>query len=197
MKYLIGIDEAGRGPLAGPVSVGAMMVPMDFDFSLVEGVRDSKKLSKKKREAHFARFEELRDSGLLSFAVAFSSASIIDTCGIVPAIRLALAETLEKLGARADECEIRLDGSLKAPERFTNQATIIRGDDSEPVISMASIAAKVLRDRHMVEAASRHPEYGFDVHKGYGTASHIKAIGERGLSGLHRTTFCSRILPST
>ncbi|MEK7601590.1 MAG: ribonuclease HII [Patescibacteria group bacterium] len=194
VKYLIGIDEAGRGPLAGPVSVGAVMVPMDFDFTLVEGVKDSKKLSEKKRESLFARFEELRESGQISFVVAFSPASIIDSKGIVFAIRSALAATLEKLGARADECEIRLDGSLKAPEQFTSQQTIVRGDDSEPVISMASIAAKVIRDRHMVQIASQYPAYGFEVHKGYGTASHIKVIGERGLSDLHRTSFCSKLL---
>ncbi len=197
VKYLIGIDEAGRGPLAGPVSVGAVMVPVDFDFSLVDGVRDSKKLSEKKRESLFARFEELRESGQISFAVAFSPASIIDSKGIVFAIRAALAATLEKLGARADECEIRLDGSLKAPEQFKQQQTIIRGDDSEPVISMASIAAKVIRDRHMVAIASQYPAYGFDVHKGYGTLAHRRAIIRDGLSDIHRATFCSRILSCT
>jgi len=193
MKFLIGIDEAGRGPLAGPVSVGAMMVPTDFDFNAIKGIRDSKKLSEKKRDALFEKFEALRDKGEISFAVALSPASVIDREGIVPAIRSALAETLRSLGAGANECEIRLDGSLSAPKEFITQSTIIRGDDTEPVISMASIVAKVLRDRHMKEIARDYPGYGFEIHKGYGTAAHIKVIRERGLSAVHRSTFCTRL----
>lgn len=194
VKYLIGIDEAGRGPLAGPVSVGAMMLPTDFDLSLVDGARDSKKMSEAARERCYERLVELRDAGAINFAVAFSDNSIIDTRGIVYAVHAALANCLEQLQAHAEECEIRLDGSLKAPDHFLRQTTIIRGDDSEPVISMASIAAKVERDRHMIEMAAQYPEYGFEIHKGYGTAKHRKMIGERGLSGLHRATFCSRLL---
>lgn len=190
MKYLIGIDEAGRGPLAGPVSVGAMMVPRDFDFSQVADARDSKKMSKAAREACYARMVELTNAGALNFAVAFSPASLIDSDGIVPAIRAALAECLEKLEVLADECEIRLDGSLKAPAHFRNQTTIIRGDDLEPVISMASIAAKVERDRYMVAISGQYPAYGFDGHKGYGTAKHRSAIQSVGLSDLHRVSFC-------
>ncbi|MFA7309529.1 MAG: ribonuclease HII [Candidatus Paceibacterota bacterium] len=200
MKYLIGIDEAGRGPLAGPVSVGAVMVPMDFDFSLVEGVRDSKKLSEKKRETLFARFEELQDGGQLSFAVAFSSASIIDTRGIVFAIQSALSRCLQELRKDRPFCkkdgpfyEVLLDGGLKAPDEYLNQKTIIRGDDSEPVISMASIAAKVLRDRHMVEISSQYPTYGFDIHKGYGTLEHRRVLIREGLSSEHRATFCKNL----
>ena len=97
MRYLIGIDEAGRGPLAGPVSVGAMMVPGGFDFSIVAGVRDSKKLSPKAREEHYKKIFELKEAGSLDFAVEFSSPQYIDTQGIVPAINSALARCLEKL----------------------------------------------------------------------------------------------------
>ena len=193
MKYLIGIDEAGRGPLAGPVSVGAMMVPIDFDFTQLEGVRDSKKLSEKKREALFTRFEQLLDAGALQFAVAFSSAATIDEVGIVPAIRAALAETLTVLGAKPNECEIRLDGSLAAPKEFKMQQTIIRGDDTEPVISMASIAAKVTRDRYMQNIAPEYPQYGFEVHKGYGTLFHRQVILKEGISPLHRASFCKAL----
>lgn len=193
MKYLIGIDEAGRGPLAGPVSVGAMMVPVDFDFSQLEGVRDSKKLSEKKRELLFTKFEELRDAGKISFSVAFSAADIIDSVGIVPAIRTALAETLASLGAKPEECEIRLDGSLAAPEQYKVQKTIIKGDDTEPVISMAAIAAKVTRDRYMKKISLDFPRYGFEVHKGYGTLIHRKAILKYGLSSIHRTSFCKSL----
>ncbi len=171
-----------------------MMVPMDFDFSLVSDARDSKKMSEVAREKCYIRMAELKDAGILNFAVSFSDNTVIDSHGIVPAVRMALAHCLEQLEAKAGECEIRLDGSLKAPTHFLNQSTIIRGDDSEVIISMASIAAKVERDRYMVHVAAEYPEYGFDIHKGYGTAKHREAIGERGLSRLHRATFCSRLL---
>lgn len=194
MRYLIGIDEAGRGPLAGPVAVGAVLVPTDFDWGLVEGVRDSKKLSEKKREELFARAEVLQNSTALRYAVATSSAQYIDTYGIVPAIKRALAEAISKLKVEAGDCRVLLDGSLHAPENFIHQETIIRGDDTEPVISLASIMAKVTRDRLMCRIASKYPAYGFDVHKGYGTLGHCNAIKTNGLSDIHRVTFCGNIL---
>lgn len=197
VQYLVGIDEAGRGPLAGPVAVGAVIVPMDFDFSLVTGVRDSKKMTETAREAMYARIHELQETGQLRYAVSFSAATIIDTEGIVPAIRSALGRCLEALEANPLECEIRLDGSLFAPPHFVSQTTIIRGDDSEPVISLASITAKVLRDRYMSDLAERYPAYGFEAHKGYGTAAHIQSIGRHGLSDIHRATFCSRLQIAT
>jgi ribonuclease HII len=194
MKYLIGIDEAGRGPLAGPVSVGAVMVPVDFDWSLIEGVRDSKKLSEKKREVIFERAHELAQGSALRFAVSTSSASYIDTYGIVPAIKRALSEALSHLEIAPEDCHVLLDGGLSAPAAYIHQETIIRGDDTEPVISLASIMAKVTRDRLMCRLAEKYPAYGFEVHKGYGTEAHCKSIRTHGLSGIHRATFCSRIL---
>ncbi len=193
MRYLVGIDEAGRGPLAGPVSVGAVIVPHDFDFSLVAGARDSKKLTHFARALWYARMCRMQEEGLLRFAVAFSSSKTIDTRGIVPAIRSALARTLDALQARGEECEVRLDGSLRAPARFANQQTIIRGDDLEPIISLASIAAKVERDHKMMRLAARYPQYGFERHKGYGTGEHCEAIRAHGLCDLHRATFCTRL----
>ncbi len=192
--YLIGIDEAGRGPLAGPVAVGAVLVPSDFDWSVLAGVRDSKKLSEKKREELFEQTHALEQSGSLRFAVATSSARYIDTYGIVPAIKRALAEALSRFDVAPADCRVLLDGSLKAPEEYINQETIIRGDDREPVISLASIMAKVTRDRLMTRLAPKYPAYDFHVHKGYGTAAHRAAIAKSGLSGLHRASFCSRIL---
>ncbi|MDP3646160.1 MAG: ribonuclease HII [bacterium] len=194
MRYLIGVDEAGRGPLAGPVSVGAVAVLHDFDFTLVPGVRDSKKLSEKAREKVFARMQELLGSKVLRFAVSTSSATYIDTYGIVPAIKRALAEALGKLELDPSECSVLLDGSLSAPPEYKEQKTIIRGDDSEPVISMASIVAKVMRDRMMIRLAEKFPLYGFDIHKGYGTSAHRKVIKQSGLCDLHRVTFCTRLL---
>ena len=197
MRYLIGIDEAGRGPLAGPVSVGAVIVERDFDFALVAGIKDSKMLTPQMRDEWYARLEELRDEGVLRFAVAFSSAERIDKRGIVPAIFLALKRTLVQLKANPAECEVRLDGSLKAPAAFTMQTTIIRGDQTEPVISLAAIAAKVERDRLMVRLAKRYPQYRFEAHKGYGTLEHRARILEHGFSELHRKTFCRSILLKT
>lgn len=195
MKYLIGIDEAGRGPLAGPVSVGAVLVPIDFDWSLMQGVRDSKKLSEKKREEFFERAVELEKSQTLRFAVSTSSAAYIDTYGIVPAIKRALAEALSRFEIEPTDCRVLLDGSLSAPTEYVHQETIIRGDDTEPVISLASIMAKVTRDRLMKQISSKYPEYDFHVHKGYGTAAHRQLIAASGLCDLHRRTFCTRILP--
>lgn len=193
MPYLIGIDEAGRGPLAGPVAVGAVIVPSAFEWHLADGAKDSKQMTEKARETMYERLCTLREEGILDFAVAFSSASVIDKRGIAYAVSDALARALVKAGASPDISEIRLDGSLYAPAHFTDQKTIIRGDQTEPVISLASIAAKVERDRLMRELAVEYPIYGFDVHKGYGTAAHRAIIREAGLSPVHRATFCTRI----
>ncbi|MDO8562093.1 MAG: ribonuclease HII [bacterium] len=192
-EYVIGIDEVGRGPLAGPVYVGAVIVPHDFDWALAEGVRDSKKLSPKAREEWYGKLNGLRERGALNFATASSPAEMIDERGIVPSISRALQECLKNLAANPETCEIRLDGSLYAPEHFVNQKTIIHGDDIEPIISMASIVAKVRRDSLMKELAVQFPEYGFDVHKGYGTRRHCAAIQEFGLCKLHRESFCGRL----
>ncbi len=193
MRYLIGIDEVGRGPLAGPVAVGAVRIAPDFDWKQIEGVRDSKKLSEKKRETIFERALELRQSDQLHFAVCTSSASYIDRYGIVPAIKRALTEALSRLEVSPKECHVLLDGSLSAPIEYTHQSTIIRGDDSEPVISLASIVAKVTRDRLMNRLASKYPVYGFESHKGYGTSYHVQTIAQVGLSDIHRASFCTRL----
>jgi ribonuclease HII len=188
-KYLIGIDEVGRGPLAGPVTLCACMVPQDFDFSHLEGIKDSKKLSEKKRDEWFKKIDGLRASDGLLFAISSVSANEIDTIGISPCIKKAIREILSELKVNPSDVEVRLDGSLSAPTEFTFQTTIIKGDEKEPVISAASIIAKVTRDKMMNEYAIKYPLYGFDGHKGYGTAKHMKAIREHGLSPIHRKTF--------
>lgn len=197
MKYLIGVDEVGRGPLAGPVAVGAVLIASDFDWSLIVGVRDSKKLSEKARENIFERARILRDSNQLRFSVCTSSAAYIDRFGIVPAIRRALSEALTRLEVNPRSCRVLLDGSLSAPAEYTHQTTIIGGDDSEPAISLASIVAKVARDAFMKNLALKYPAYGFEIHKGYGTSKHREAIAQSGLSDVHRATFCSRIFSTT
>lgn len=197
-KYVIGIDEAGRGPLAGPVSVGVAMVSTDFDWELLPGVNDSKQLSEKRREEIFAATERLAASGHLAYAVSLVAASIIDKQGIVPAVRLAMKRSLYKLDAfaRAAEVEVKLDGGLRAPEVFLDQETIIKGDAKERVIGLASIMAKVTRDRYMVRQAakSQFKAYDFATHKGYGTKTHRATIAAQGPSSEHRLTFCKNIV---
>ncbi|MDO8522008.1 MAG: ribonuclease HII [bacterium] len=192
-RYIIGIDEVGRGPLAGPVYVGAVSVPLNFDWKLVRGVRDSKKLTPRAREKWYKKLNDMRRAGNLNFATMSSSVKMIDRRGIVFSISAALEKCLILLGANPATCEILLDGSLYAPANFTMQKTIIHGDDIEPIISMASIIAKVRRDSLMRKLAVRYPKYGLDSHKGYGTPLHIKAIQRYGLCALHRKSFCGRL----
>lgn len=193
MERIIGIDEVGRGPLAGPVTVCAFSVSADFDMSLLNGIRDSKKLSVKQRESWHAMLSDLKLSGKANFAFASVSAKEIDGQGIAPSIRKALASCLESLGSDPKAAKIFLDGSLKAPAQFKDQETVIKGDDKIPVISAASVIAKVERDRHMEEQGKAYPGYGLEKHKGYGTSFHRKAIKELGLSPIHRATFCRNI----
>jgi ribonuclease HII len=191
---LIGIDEVGRGPLAGPVLLCAMSVPHDFDFKHFEKIRDSKKLSPQKREEWFLKISELKSKGELDFAFAAVSAEEIDGTGISHAIEKAIHLCLDALNLDPSSTQIFLDGSLKAPKKFTSQETIIKGDEKIPVISAASIVAKVVRDKYMTEQAAVYPLYGFDEHKGYGTAKHLKAIHKLGITPLHRKSFLTNIL---
>ena len=126
---------------------------------------------------------------LLDYAVSFAGASLIDKRGIMHGIRQSLARSLEMLALDPKKTEIRLDGSLYAPKHFLMQRTIIRGDETERIIAMASVVAKVLRDKKMVRFAQKFPLYGFERHKGYGTKEHYTAIKRRGLCSIHRLSF--------
>lgn len=193
----MGIDEAGRGPLAGPVAVGVVVVPESFDFeSTFPGLNDSKKLSEKKREALFLRLQEEMKAGTVRAVVCLSGAHVIDEKGISFAISNALSKGVRKLMPHPSEGKVYLDGSLKAPEEY-EQETIIGGDALVPAIMLASIAAKVTRDRLMIQLSKDEPRYGFEAHKGYGTKAHIKALRAHGVSSFHRKTFLSRIMDGT
>lgn len=192
MKWIVGVDEAGRGPLAGPVTVGLVCVPADFDWVLIPGIRDSKKLSESKREELFELSKELQAAGKLQCVVKSVSAASIDSKGISPAIRRSIEAGLAELGVDPAECFVKLDGSLKAPTAF-QQETIIKGDDKEWVIGLASIMAKVTRDRYMVEQDITYPQYKLAQHKGYGTRAHRAAIAEHGFSPIHRRSYCKNI----
>jgi ribonuclease HII len=199
-SWHIGVDEAGRGPLAGPVAVGVVCVRPDFDWTLIPGVDDSKKLTPEVREEIAKRAAELRHAGVLFASVAMSDAVRIDRYGIVPSVRTAMGRALLYLQKETShapkECFVQLDGLLRAPSRYENQETIIGGDGKEKIIGLASILAKVHRDAYMVRIAGR-PElvrYAFDQHKGYGTKLHRERIREHGLSFLHRKSFCRKLM---
>lgn len=194
-NYTIGIDEAGRGPLAGPVSVGVACVSKGFDWKLLPGVNDSKKLTEKKRDEIFIIAKKLQKEKKLQFAVSMVSAKVIDEIGIVRAVRRAMKRSLARIEVDPKTALVKLDGGLTAPEEFENQETIIKGDSKEKVIGLASVMAKVTRDRYMQQKATKDEfsMYDFGTHKGYGTKKHRAAIAKNGLSTEHRKSYCKNV----
>ena len=190
-KWMIGVDEAGRGPLAGPVSVGVFAVPAGFDIERIKGVKDSKKLSEKQRDEWYKKLKSLK--GVRS-CVAFTSSRQIDSKGIVWSVKNAMRRALNKLKISSNDCIVLLDGALQAPKEYKNQKTIIKGDAKEPVISSASILAKVERDRKIIRLSEKYPKYKLDKHKGYGTKYHREMIKKYGLTEIHRKSFCKNII---
>ncbi len=190
-KYLIGIDEVGRGPLAGPVAVAAVLCFPRFDFKNLAHIKDSKQLNPQKREEWFMRARTFKSAGLIDFAVSFCGEKIIDKRGIMRAIKISLSRALKKIckNKNRGQAYIYLDGGLVAPAEYPFQKTIIRGDEKISIIALASIVAKVTRDKKMKRYGERFPLYGFEQHKGYGTAAHYKAIEKYGVCALHRRSF--------
>ena len=192
MKRLIGVDEAGRAPLAGPVSVAAVMVPEGFDIlKEFPGVKDSKLLAPKKREALYKEALARSKAGEIRFCVRFSDRSYIDEFGITRAVRRAVARCVVAVAPSAEGVRVFLDGLLYAPSRY-EQETIINGDALVPIISLASVLAKVKRDELMRKYGRMFPDYGFEVHKGYGAKRHREAIRKFGLCAIHRITYSQR-----
>lgn len=179
-----GVDEAGRGPLAGPVYAAAVILPPGL---VIEGVNDSKKLSEKKREALFPIICEQA----LAFGIGYATVEEIDTYNILQATYMAMRRAVEALPVPADYALI--DGNCMPPLSIPGE-TIIKGDALSMSIAAASILAKVSRDRVMLEAAKEYPQYGFEKHKGYGTAAHMQALREWGPCPLHRKSFLGKIL---
>jgi len=197
MSYVIGIDEAGRGPLAGPVAVGAVSVAYPEQSRgmmkrFFKGIKDSKKLSASDRELWFELALEARKEGALDFVVSLISEKVIDRRGISYAINLGIKRCLAALNITEDS-QVFLDGGIKAPEKFVHQLTVVRGDEKIPIISLASIMAKVVRDRRMVRLSKKFPEFSFQTHKGYGTKLHRQAILEFGPSVVHRQSFLKNL----
>lgn len=189
MKWVIGIDEAGRGPLAGPVAVCAASVRPHFDWKLLASVTDSKLLSERERTRIFKEVHELKKAGVINYKVSMVGANVIDKIGINSAVALGIMRVLQRLDIDPASASIRLDGLLVAPAHFDHQETIVGGDRKEKVIGLASIMAKVTRDRYMTRKGVDFPEYGFHTHKGYGTEAHKKVLNAVGPCTLHRETF--------
>lgn len=188
MKWVLGVDEAGRGPLAGPVAVGTVRAPAGMDLlELFPGLNDSKKLTEAARERIF---ESLRLHPDIRYHVALVSAATIDSKGIVWAVRSGVHRGVRRLMPEAGAGKVWLDGLLQAPEGY-EQETVVNGDGTIPAIMLASVAAKVTRDRYMVRLSKRYPQYAFERHKGYGTQQHRDVIAELGLCAIHRTTYCA------
>lgn len=178
-QYICGIDEAGRGPLAGPVVAGAVILPKDCDLLYIN---DSKKLSESKREELF----DLIYEKAVAVGVGIASPQRIDEINILQATYEAMRQAIENLSVTPD---ILLNDAVTIPGVQVTQVPIIKGDAKSISIGAASIIAKVTRDRMMKEYAEIYPEYGFEGHKGYGSATHIDAIKKFGPSPIHRNTF--------
>lgn len=179
-----GVDEAGRGPLAGPVVCAAVILPLEEENRIL-GIDDSKKLTKKKREA----LSELIKERAIAYSISEVDEETIDAINILQATRLGMKRAVEGLSHAPDF--VLTDGNMTL-EIEPPQKSIVKGDALVCSIGAASILAKVYRDRLMERYAEEYPEYGFERNAGYGTAEHIKAIGERGICKIHRRTFVKK-----
>ena len=183
-EVICGVDEAGRGPLAGPVYAAAVILPSDC---VIEGLNDSKKLTEKKREA---LFDEIKEKAL-AYGIASADEKEIDEINILNATFLAMKRAIASLSVRPDLALI--DGNQK-PHTDIEEVTVIKGDAKSMSIAAASVLAKVSRDRFMLEMAEKYPQYEFARHKGYGTKLHYEKIAQYGVCDIHRRTFLKKIL---
>lgn len=184
IEYIAGVDEVGRGPLAGPVVCAAVIMPLG-DKDIIVGVDDSKKLSAKKREA----LAEMIKSKAIAYTMVEVSEKEIDKINILEATKLGMKKALETLAIAPET--VLTDGNMTLDIAFP-QRSVIHGDALSYSIGAASIIAKVYRDQLMDEFAKIYPQYAFDSNKGYGTAAHIQAIQEYGLCPIHRRTFTKK-----
>ena len=181
-QIICGVDEAGRGPLAGPVCAAAVILPPNIEIS---GLNDSKKLTDKKRRELFPVIKEKA----VSYGIAFASHTEIDDINILQATYLAMERAIAQLSVRPDLALI--DGN-RAKDFGVPVQTVIHGDSLSASIAAASILAKVTRDDYMEQMAKEYPQYGFEIHKAYGTKAHYAALAEFGPSPIHRKTFLKK-----
>ncbi len=184
-QMVCGVDEAGRGPLAGPVCAAAVILP---DGLVIEGLNDSKKLSEKKREALYDVIKEQA----IAYSIAFASVEEIEEHNILQATFMAMTRAVEGLSVCADFALI--DGNKIPPQLAVPAQFVIGGDARSASIAAASVLAKVTRDRYMVEMEEKYPGYDFVKHKGYGTKVHREALQTLGPSPIHRLSFLGKIL---
>ena len=184
IKLVCGVDEAGRGPLCGPVVAAAVILKPD---SKIEGVNDSKKLSEKKREQVYENIME----NALAVGVGMSDVDVIESVNILNATKLAMKEAISKLKVQPEY--VLIDGNQMIDITIPGE-TVVHGDAISESIAAASIVAKVTRDRMLIEWDKTYPEYGFAKHKGYGTKAHVEAIGKYGLTPIHRPSFCTKFV---
>ncbi len=182
-KYICGVDEAGRGPLAGPVFAAAVILPWDYE---IDGVNDSKKLSEKKREK---LFDEIIEHAL-AYSIQSRDNFVIDEINILAATMQTMKNAIEDLSITPDI--VYVDGN-RIPQLSVPTEYVIHGDAVSASIAAASILAKVSRDRFMYEMDKKYPEYGFAKHKGYGTKLHYEKLREFGPCEIHRMTFLKKM----
>ncbi len=183
-KTICGIDEAGRGPLAGPVYAAAVILPIDLE---IDGLNDSKKLTEKKREALF----DVICEKAISYSIGIATEEEIDEINILNATFLAMRRAVDGLSVKPDYALI--DGN-QHPRLSIPDETVVKGDGKSMSIAAASILAKVSRDRFMLQIAEKYPEYCFEKHKGYGTKLHYEMIEKYGVAPIHRRSFLKKIL---
>ncbi len=179
IELLCGVDEAGRGPLAGDVYAAAVIFP---DNVIIEGINDSKKLSEKKREV---LFDEIKEKAL-AYCIATASVSEIEDINILNAAMLAMKRAVEGLNVTPEI--VLIDGN-KTPDISVKAISVVKGDAKSQSVAAASILAKVARDRYMKEMDKKYPEYQFSKHKGYGTKLHYEMVDKYGLCDIHRPSF--------
>lgn len=184
-KLICGVDEAGRGPLAGPVCAAAVILPENAE---IEGLNDSKKLSEKKREELFEKITEVA----VSYAVAFGSVEEIEEVNILNATFLAMNRAINSLNCRADFALI--DGNRVPKNIGIDCRTVVKGDSKSMSVAAASVLAKVTRDRLMTEYDIKYPGYNFKKHKGYGTKEHYESIARLGICEIHRKSFLKGVI---
>lgn len=181
-KFVCGVDEAGRGPLAGPVCAAAVILPPNID---IPGLNDSKKLSDKRRRELYPIIQEQA----LAYAVAFADVAEIDEINILQATFRAMERAVSSLSLAPDY--VLIDGN-KLPQLPVEAQAVVHGDSLSASIAAASVLAKVTRDDIMLEMAKSYPEYGFEIHKGYGTKAHYDALTANGPCKIHRITFLKK-----
>lgn len=182
IRVICGVDEAGRGPLAGPVCAAAVILPPNME---IPGLNDSKKLSDKKRRELYPIIKEQA----IAYGIAFVDHEKIDEINVLQATYMAMGQAIAQLSVKP---ELALIDGNRAADFGVSTETVVHGDSLSASIAAASVLAKVSRDDYMLEMAKEYPQYGFEIHKGYGTKAHYAAITEHGTSPIHRMSFLKK-----